>query len=91
METEDVVEIPTLVSRDRIQPMAVGDLPAHCLGLIKQVKQYERLTIEAAIEGSYQKALLGLTLHPLIHDYPTAKSILDEYITKHANLFPALT
>jgi len=91
MESEDVVEIPTLVSRDRIQSLAVGEIPGHCLGLIKQVKEYERLTIEAATEGSYAKALLALTTHPLLHDYPIAKLILDEYQHKHGNYFPQLT
>jgi 6-phospho-beta-glucosidase len=60
------------------------------MGLIQQVKHYEHLTIEAAIEQSYQKALLALTIHPLVRDYSKAKSILDEYITQHHNYFPVL-
>ncbi len=90
MDQQDVVEIPTLVNRDHIQPMVVGAITDHCMGLIKQVKQFEQLTIEAAIEHSYLKGVLALTLHPLIRDYPTAKSILDEYISKHGSYFPVL-
>jgi 6-phospho-beta-glucosidase len=90
MGDQDVVEIPTLVSHDQIQPVVVGDVPMHCLGLIHQVKHYEHLTIEAAIEKSYSKALLALTLHPLVRDFSTAKSILDEYITLHHSYFPTL-
>jgi 6-phospho-beta-glucosidase len=90
MEENDVVEIPALVSHDQIQPMVVGDVPMHCMGLMKQVKFYEHLTIEAAIEKSYQKALLALTLHPLVRDFSTAKSILDKYIILHHSYFPAL-
>jgi 6-phospho-beta-glucosidase len=90
LEEYDVVEIPTLVSHDQIQPMVVNDIPMHCMGLIKQVKYYEHVTIEAAIEKSYQKALLALTLHPLVRDFSTAKFILDEYITLHQNYFPVL-
>ena len=90
MDEHDVVEIPTLVSHNKIEPMVVSDIPLHCMGLIQQVKHYEHLTIEASIEKSYHKALLALTLHPLVSDFSIAKSILDEYITLHHSYFPVL-
>jgi 6-phospho-beta-glucosidase len=90
MADEDVVEIPAWASRDAIQPQAVGTVPDHCLGLMKQVKEYERLTIAAALEGSYAKARQALTLHPLVGDYELAKVILDGYVEQHGNLFPKL-
>ncbi len=91
MESMDVVEVPAIVSYDHIQPMEIADVPLHCMGLIQQVKEYEHLTIEAAVENSYHKALLALTIHPLIRDYSIARSILDEYITRHHGYFPELT
>ncbi len=90
MESMDVVEVPAKVSHDHIQPMEIADVPMHCMGLIQQVKEYEHLTIEAAIENSYHKALLALTIHPLIRDYSIARSILDEYIIRHHGYFPEL-
>ena len=90
MDKQDVVEIPTLVTHDHIQPMAVGEIPAHCMGLIEQVKHFEHLTIEAAIEKSYQKALLALTIHPLVRDYSIATSILNKYISSYKGSFPEL-
>lgn len=90
MDTLDVVEVPALVSHDRVQPFEVEHIPMHCLGLIQQVKQYEQLTIEAAVENSYQKALLALAIHPLVRDFSTARSILDEYIIRHQGFFPEL-
>lgn len=90
MDDQDVVEIPTLVSNGQIQSLLVGEIPAHCLGLMKQVKYFEYLTIEAAVENSYQKALLALTTHPLVSDFTTARLILDEYITQHKGYFPIL-
>jgi len=88
MDDQDVVEIPTMVSYDHIHPLVVGEIPSHCMGLMKQVKHYEHLTIEAAMERSYQKARLALTIHPLVRDYAIAGSILDEYISKHQGYFP---
>lgn len=90
MDAGDVVEIPAFVHRDAIEPLAVGTVPDHCLGLMKQVKAYERLTVEAAVEGSYQKALTALAIHPLVADYELAKRILAEYQREHGTWFPAL-
>jgi 6-phospho-beta-glucosidase len=86
----DVVEVPVLVNTDHIQPMAVGDILPHCKGLIQQVKEYEHLTIQAAVEKSYSKALLALTIHPLLRDYSTARLILDDYLAQHQDYFPSL-
>ncbi len=90
MDALDVVEVPALVSHGQLQPLRVTDIPPHCMGLIQQVKQYEHLTIEAAVENSYQKALLALAIHPLVRDFSTARSILDEYIICHKGYFPEL-
>jgi alpha-galactosidase/6-phospho-beta-glucosidase family protein len=90
MEPSDVVEIPALIERNTIVPRAVGDIPGHCLGLMKQVKAFEIMTIEAALESSYAKALVALTLNPLVHDYNLAKLVLDAYIQQHQLSFPKL-
>jgi 6-phospho-beta-glucosidase len=90
MEELDVVEIPAIVNRDDVVPISIGNIPNHCFGLIKQVKYYERLTIEAAVEKSIKKARLALTLHPLIRDFSLATQILHEYMMQHRGYFPEL-
>jgi 6-phospho-beta-glucosidase len=47
------------------------------------VKLYERLTVRAAVEGSYDIALEALLAHPLVGSYPLARSILDDYLVAH--------
>ncbi len=91
MARDDVVEIPALVARSSIRPLAVGDVPGHCLGLIQQVKAFEQLTIAAAVEGSYARAAAALTVHPLVRDHAKATSILDEYRRQHGASFPVLS
>lgn len=90
MAYDDVVEIPAYVGASRVDPLAVGQIPAHCLGLMLQVKEYEKLTIAAASQASYPKALLALTTHPLVADYSLAKILLDEYCSSHREHFPHL-
>lgn len=90
MRPDDVVEIPAWVSRGLIRPLAVGSVPEHALALMTSVKAYERLTVEAAVEGSYTKALEALRLHPLVRDSGKARAILDGYRRAHAATFPEL-
>jgi 6-phospho-beta-glucosidase len=90
MGSDDVVEIPAFVGHDQIRPLAVGEVPAQCLGLIQQVKAYEQLTIQAALEGSYNLAVEALIVHPLVRDASAARQILDGYIQRHGQNFPPL-
>jgi hypothetical protein len=62
----DVVEVTCMVDEHGAHPLAQGHLRPAALELIEPIKAYERLTVEAAVEGSYAKALEALTLHPLV-------------------------
>ena len=86
----DVVEVPAFVGRGMVRPLAVGDVPRGPLGLMQEVKAYEQLTIAAATEGSYAKAVQALALHPLVQDVAVAKAILDGYREGHGASFPVL-
>lgn len=90
MGVEDVVEVPAFVGKGTVRPLAVGPVPSVPLGLMQEVKAYERLTIAAATEGSYIYAVEALTVHPLVRDYRTAVAILDDYRVAHGALFPEL-
>ncbi len=85
-----VVEVPAYVSRGLVRPLAVGAVPDACLGLMKEVKTYERLTIAAAVEHSYALARQALAIHPLLGDYSLAGTILDEYCARQGDAFPSL-
>ncbi len=90
MAARDVVEVPVFVGKGVVRPLAVGEVPGGPLGLMQQVKAYEQLTIAAATEGSYAKAVQALTIHPLVQDYAVAVAILEGYREGHGASFPAL-
>ncbi len=90
MADDDVVEVTCYVGDGLVRPFAMGRIPDHALGLMKRVKAYEQLAIQAAVEGSYSLAVKALALHPLIPSYEIAKSILDDYIIQHGENFPRL-
>ena len=87
---DDVIETTCLVGKGVVRPFAMGALPKEDLGLIQSVKAYERKTIEAAVENSYEKALEALWLHPLVPGFDIARRILDDYLAQHGDYFPKL-
>jgi 6-phospho-beta-glucosidase len=91
LEDGDVVEVTCMIDEHGAHPLAQGAIPDHALALIGQVKLYERLTVKAAVEGSYDAALAALLAHPLVGSYPAAKSILDEYVDQLEGLVPPLS
>ncbi len=91
MADDDVVEVTCHVGNGIIRPLAMGPLPDHALGLMKSVKAFERLTIQAAVDGSYNLAVEALALHPLVPSYETARSIVEDYIVQHKEYFPTLS
>jgi 6-phospho-beta-glucosidase len=84
----DVVEVPCTMTVAGPVPVYPGCLPAHALGLVQTVKAYERLTVEAAVEGSIEKGVLALSLHPLVGSYPLAASLMEAYVDRHAAHLP---
>jgi alpha-galactosidase/6-phospho-beta-glucosidase family protein len=90
MAEDDVIETTSMVGNGIVRPFAMGALPQEDLGLIQSVKAYERKTIEAAVENSYDKALEALWLHPLVPGYDIARKILDDYLEQHGDYFPKL-
>ena len=83
-----VIEVNCRIGRNGATPLA-SDVPASVLGLIGQVKAYEEYTIEAAITGDRNKALIALLNNPLIHDVRDAKGILNELLEAHRAYLPA--
>jgi 6-phospho-beta-glucosidase len=91
LPADAVLEIPAYVSRDTVRPLALAPLPEAELGLMLQVKAYERLTLRAVAEGSKSAAAQALGIHPLVRDYGLAVRLVEAYAEAHGDLFPALS
>ena len=90
LRDDDVVEVTCVADEHGAHPIAQGAMPEAALALVGQVKLYERLTVTAAVEGSYDAALGALLAHPLVASYPVAKAILDGYVDDLSGLLPPL-
>jgi 6-phospho-beta-glucosidase len=84
MRPTDVVEVSCVVENGAIRPLAIGEIPEPQELLMRSVKLYERLTVEAILKRSRETAALALMAHPLVRSYPLAKVLVSEYLKAHA-------
>jgi 6-phospho-beta-glucosidase len=82
-QSDWVLEMPCLVGRDGIKPIATEPLPLACYGLLSQVKAYEILTAQAAATGDKNAAYQALLTHPLGPSADKVEAVLDDMIGVH--------
>lgn len=85
-----MVEIPAYITKDGPEPIRVGEIPTFYKGLIEQQEASEKLVVEAAIEESYEKALMAFTMNKTIPSAFVAKQILDDMIKANKEYWPKL-
>jgi len=83
-----MVETPVMVNGAGIHPVHVGALPEPVAELCRRELITAQLGVDAAVEGSYEKALQCLLLDPVIHDLDSAKLILDDYLETYREHLP---
>ncbi|MEZ8095248.1 6-phospho-beta-glucosidase [Photobacterium swingsii] len=83
-----VIECSAVVGSAGARPLVIESLSPAVSGLIHQVKAYEQLTVEAAVHGDYDKALMALTNNPLVPDISKAKAILDDILRTNYDYLP---
>lgn len=85
-----MVEIPCLVSKTGVEPLAVGTIPQFQKGLMEQQVSVEKLVVQGYLEKSYQKLWQALTLSKTVPSASVAKKILDELIEANKDFWPEL-
>ncbi|MBO0801747.1 MAG: 6-phospho-beta-glucosidase [Nocardiopsaceae bacterium] len=83
---DDVVEVSTIADADGVRPVPLGAIPPSHLALVRAVKLYERLTVEAIRTRSRACAVRALMAHPLVLSYSRAEPLVDEFLRAHASL-----
>jgi alpha-galactosidase len=83
-----IVETPVQVNGAGIQPVHMGALPEPVAELLRRETTAAQLCVDAAVDGSREKALQCLLLDPVISDISTAQKILDHYLTAYKEYLP---
>jgi 6-phospho-beta-glucosidase len=79
IDANDVVEVPSNIGDGAISPEPCGTLPSAVRGLVLAVKEYERVTIEAAMSGSKQLARMAMLIYPAIGEWEPSKGLLRDF------------
>lgn len=85
-----MVEIPCIVGSNGYEKICQGSIPQFQKGLMEQQVSVEKLTVEAWIEGSYQKMWQAMTLSKTVPSAGIAKKILDDFIEANKEYWPKL-
>jgi 6-phospho-beta-glucosidase len=86
LDEQAVVEVPCVISRGGVVPVAIGSVPLDMQALILAVRAAERAAIEAALSGSRPMAIKALSIHPLVPSVEVATRILDSYVAGEPTL-----
>ena len=85
-----MVEVPCIVGSNGPEKIVQGKIPQFQKGLMEQQVSVEKLTVEAWIEGSYQKLWQAITLSKTVPSAKVAKAILDDLIEANKDFWPVL-
>ncbi len=88
LPADAVVEIPAHVGANGAVAEPLDPMPPEMLGLVQQVKAYERLTVDAAIHGDRIAALKALMANPLVGRYNVARPLLEALLEANRRHLP---
>jgi len=83
-----VLELPCRIDAAGIHPLPARPLPEAAFGLLRSVKAYELLTVEAAVHGSRQAAYEALLVHPLGPKANNVSQVLDDLLKTNRAYLP---
>jgi 6-phospho-beta-glucosidase len=88
IDKESAVEVSAIITKNGPIPLTIGELPLAVNGLVQLMKSFERLTVEAAIDGDRDKAILALAINPLTPSDNIAKVVVDEMLEAQKQWLP---
>ncbi len=88
IDDDSAVEVSCVITKNGPIPLNIGKLPDTVNGYVMQLKAFEKLVIESAVEGNYEKAVTALTINPLCPDDSLAKTLVDELLEAHKKYLP---
>lgn len=90
MPYDAMVEVPAYVGKKGPEVIAQDPIPLFQQGLMMQQLNSEKLLVQGAIEGSYEKVLQAFTLNKTVPSMKVAKEILDDMIEANKDFWPEL-
>jgi len=82
------VEISSIITNSGPLPLNVAPFPSDTLRLLQLMKEFETLTVEAAVSGDLNKARRALILNPLVNTGSILDQALQETVRENIDLMP---
>jgi len=83
-----VVEVSSIISRSGPLPLNVALFPSDTLRLIQLMKEFETLTVEAAVTGNLNAAKRGLILNPIVNTGTILNEALLDIVRENRDYMP---
>ncbi|MCU1558629.1 MAG: 6-phospho-beta-glucosidase [Microbacteriaceae bacterium] len=74
---DHVIEVPATVGASGLIALPIAPLPEDLTGLIAHVAGYERLALDAAVNGGRDRVLRAMLAHPLVQQFDRAEKLTD--------------
>jgi 6-phospho-beta-glucosidase len=81
---DHTIEVSATVGADGVKALPIEPLPDDLAGLISNVAGYERLALDAAVNGGRDRVLRALLAHPLVGQYDRAEKLTDLLLAANA-------
>lgn len=82
------VEVSSVITRSGPLPLNVAPFPSDTLRLIQLMKEFETLTVEAAVTGNLVAAKRGLILNPIVNTGTVLDEALKETVKENLDYMP---
>jgi len=81
---DHVIEVPATVGSAGLTALPIAPLPDDLAGLIADVAGYERLALDAAVNGGRDRVLRAMVAHPLVRQFDRAEKLTDLLIAENS-------
>jgi 6-phospho-beta-glucosidase len=82
---DHVIEVPATVGAHGVTAVPVEPLAEDLRGLVSAVAGYERLALDAAMNGGRDRVLRAMQSHPLVLQYDRAEKLTDLLVAANRN------
>ncbi|MFA9458784.1 glycoside hydrolase family 4 [Halalkalibacter sp. AB-rgal2] len=88
MSDDAFLELLCEVTMDGVKPLPVGEMPRGIRGMQEVVLDTHEITVEAVLEGSYEKLRRAMLTDPLVHSIADADQIIHELLQLEKDIIP---
>jgi 6-phospho-beta-glucosidase len=81
---DHVIEVSATIGVDGFTAVPINPLPNEMSGLIAHVAAYERLALDAAVHGGYDRVVRAMLAHPLVGQFDKAQKLTDRLLAENS-------